>query len=93
MCRKDSCIILQIKDINLNSSSDFSDFVEVSSDWSSCRTKASPLCRPCVCLYATNCGPEQRSRRGLAVINSDSEPSKAPNLSLQRAPNSLYLVL
>lgn len=82
-------IFLQMKRINLKSSCDLSDSVEVSSDCNSCCAKASLLCRPCVCLYAANCGPEQ-SRRGLAPINSDAEPCKAPNLSHQQPLQSCH---
>lgn len=94
MCTDDGRIIPKIKGINLNSASDLSDSVEESSDCNSCRAKAGLLCRVCVCLYAANCGPEQsRSRRGLALINSDAEPSEAPNLSHQQPPRSPLCIL
>lgn len=72
VCAENSQIISKIKGINLNSACDSSDSVEVSSDCNSCCAKASLLCRPCVCLFAANCGPEQ-SRAEQARLGSDKQ--------------------
>lgn len=88
MCIEDRRITSQIKGMNLNSASNLSDSVEESSDCNSCCTEEGLLCRMCVCLYATNCGSEQ-SRAGEALINSEAEPSEAPNLSHHRPLTAL----
>lgn len=92
MCIEDRRIISQIKGMNLNSARDLSHSVEESSDCNSCHTEraCSAVC-VCVCLYAANCGPEQ-NRAGEALINSEAEPSKAPNLSHHRSLTALFFM-